>query len=84
MVFGGSVAELPLVWNMADLFMGLMVLTNVTAILLLFPQAKKALQDYDRQKKMGIDDPLFCRDVLPGQDSIACWGPADPSIHKKP
>ncbi len=77
MVFGGSVAELTLVWNMADLFMGLMVLTNVTAILLLFPQVKRTLQDYESQKKSGIEDPLFCKNVLPNQENIVCWAPPE-------
>ena len=35
MVLFGSVATLQVVWNMADLFMGLMVITNLIAITLL-------------------------------------------------
>lgn len=45
--FWGSIADLPLVWNLADLFMAFMVLTNVSAIILLFPQARACLLDYE-------------------------------------
>ena len=36
MVFVGSVASLPAIWNFADLSMGLMALTNLVAIVILF------------------------------------------------
>lgn len=73
MVFWGSTADLPLVWNLADLFMAFMVLTNVTAILLLFPQAKAALKDYESQLRRGIKIPRFHRDVLPMQKGVFWW-----------
>ena len=50
MVFFGSVAELSLVWNLADLFMALMAITNIIAILLLGKYAFIALDDYTQQK----------------------------------
>ena len=59
MVFFGSVAELSLVWNLADLFMALMAITNIIAILLLGKYAFIALDDYTQQKKQGIKDPVF-------------------------
>ena len=53
MVFIGSVASLPAIWNFADLSMGLMALVNLVAILLLSPVALRILRDYERQVKEG-------------------------------
>lgn len=73
MVFWGAMADLPLVWNLADLFMAFMVLTNVTAILILFPQARAALLDYEKQIKDGIKVPMFHRKVLPKEQGVYWW-----------
>ena len=83
MVFWGSMADLPLVWNLADLFMAFMVLTNVTAILILFPQARAALQDYERQIKAGIKNPIFHRNVLPSQRGVVWWDEENNFDHSK-
>ena len=53
MVFVGSVASLPAIWNFADLSMGLMALTNLVAIIILSPVALRILRDYERQVKEG-------------------------------
>lgn len=53
MVFIGSVASLPAIWNFADLSMGLMALINLVAIVLLSPVALRILRDYERQVKEG-------------------------------
>ena len=53
MVFVGSVASLPAIWNFADLSMGLMALVNLTAILIMSPIAHRILRDYERQIKEG-------------------------------
>lgn len=73
MVYFGSIASLNLVWNLADLFMAFMVLTNLTAILLLWKQCKAAMLDYFKQKKAGIVEPTFDRSVLPTQEGIVWW-----------
>ncbi|MBJ3789343.1 alanine:cation symporter family protein, partial [Bacillus sp. OA1] len=72
MVLFGSVATLQVVWNMADLFMGLMVITNLIAITLLGRFAYAALTDYVRQKKQG-KDPVFSADSIPGLTNTECW-----------
>lgn len=77
MVYFGSVAELSLVWNLADLFMALMAITNIIAILLLGKYAYIALDDYVKQKKQGIKDPEFKASILPTQDGIYWWGKQD-------
>lgn len=74
MTFLGSIAKLELVWNLADLFMAFLILTNVTAIVLLNKQAVAALKDYIFQKKQGIKVPVFNKSVLPDQSGIVWWG----------
>lgn len=66
MVFFGSVAGLDLVWNLADIFMAIMTITNLIAIVLLGEIAVKALADYNRQKRAGVRDPVFKASSIPG------------------
>ncbi len=72
MVFFGSIAQLNLVWNLADLFMAFMAITNIIAILLLTNPACIALSDYTRQKKAG-KNPAFNAAVLPQKDGVYYW-----------
>ena len=65
MVMFGSVASVPLVWDMADVSMGFMALINLGAIFLLRNHAVAAWKDYKRQVTSGVDAPTFSRDVLP-------------------
>ncbi|HEF8773860.1 TPA: alanine:cation symporter family protein [Providencia stuartii] len=53
MVMFGALAEMPLIWKMADLSMGLMAITNLIAILLLSGIAFKLAKDYNLQRKAG-------------------------------
>lgn len=73
MVIWGSIAEMPLVWNMADLFMGLMALINLIAILMLGKIAFAALKDYAKHKKEG-KDPVFNVNNIKGLKNVECWG----------
>lgn len=73
MVAFGSVAELPFVWNLADLFMALMAIVNLIAIALLGRNAFIALRDYQEQKKSGIVDPVFHPELLPDRRGIEVW-----------
>lgn len=52
-VFLGAQAEFGLIWNIADITMGLMAIVNIVAILLLGNIAIKALKHYEAQKKKG-------------------------------
>lgn len=65
MVYFGAISSAHLVWNMADLFMGLMATINLIAILLLAPYARMLLKDYTQQLKQGIDEPEFKIDQYP-------------------
>lgn len=53
MVMFGALASMPFVWNLADLSMGLMAITNLIAILLLSNLAIKLARDYNDQRKAG-------------------------------
>ncbi|MDY3983657.1 MAG: alanine/glycine:cation symporter family protein [Veillonellaceae bacterium] len=77
MVFLGSIATLDLVWALADLFMGFLVLTNITSIVRLGKVARIVLEDYFKQKKAGIKEPVFTKDILPDQHGIAWWTEKD-------
>jgi putative sodium/glutamine symporter len=72
MVVFGSVAKVQLVWDLADLFMGFMVIVNLIAILLLSKVAFAALNDYINQKKDG-KNPVFYKDTIKNHENIECW-----------
>ena len=65
MVYFGSIASVPLIWNMADLFMGVMASINLIAILLLMPFLLMLLRDYTGQLKRGVKEPEFKLDNHP-------------------
>jgi len=65
MVYFGSIASVPLIWNMADLFMGVMASINLIAILLLMPFLLMLLKDYTGQLKRGVKEPEFKLDNHP-------------------
>lgn len=64
-VYFGAVANVPLVWDMADMAMGTMAWINLVAILLLSPLAFMLLRDYTGKLKMG-KDPEFKLSEHPG------------------
>ena len=72
-VFLGSIAELKLIWNCADLFMGLLCVTNIYAIINLRKYAFIALDDYVLQKKEGIKVPVFSEKTMPNKTGIHAW-----------
>ena len=58
MVFIGAGNSLDVAWSLADITMGLEAVVNIIAILLLGRIAFAALDDYEKQKKAGLD-PVF-------------------------
>ena len=73
MVLFGSVAKVQLVWDLADVFMGLMAIINLIAIALLGKYAFVVLKDYTDQKKAGIKDPVFVASNIKGLENVECW-----------
>ena len=57
-VFVGAMASLGVVWDTADVLMGLMAIINVPVIFLLVKPAAACLDDYVQQKKAG-KNPVF-------------------------
>ena len=57
-IFLGAQADFSLVWNLADVTMGLMAIVNIIAIFLLSGTVVKVLNDYEKQKKQG-NKPVF-------------------------
>jgi len=75
MVFGGCLVELQMLWKLADIFMALMAILNLTALLLLSGLAVKVVKDYERQQRMG-KIPVFNPDHYPelrGQLEPGIW-----------
>ena len=70
-IFLGAQADFSLVWNIADVTMGLMAIVNIVAILLLGNIAIKTLNDYEEQEKEGIN-PVFDAKKL-GIENTECW-----------
>lgn len=54
----GTVRSTELVWKLGDIGYGLIAWFNMVAIALLLPIALRALRDYERQQKDGLD-PVF-------------------------
>jgi len=74
MVMFGAMATLELVWSLVDLFMALLTACNLVAIVILGRYAFRLFDDYRRQKRAGIKEPVFHRSSLPEiADEIECW-----------
>ena len=73
MVLCGSIVKLQVVWDLADLFMGIMAIINLISITLLGKYAFLALDDYTKQKKAGIKNPIFNASNIKGLKNVECW-----------
>ncbi|MBP3327689.1 MAG: alanine:cation symporter family protein, partial [Clostridia bacterium] len=58
LIFLGAGLSADLLWNIADVTMGLMTVINMPVILYLSKYAVAALKDYDTQRKQG-KTPVF-------------------------
>lgn len=74
MVLFGALTKVQVVWDLADVFMGLMAVINLVAIAFLGKFAFMALDDYTSQKKSGIKDPVFDATKFKGLEHVECWG----------
>ncbi len=52
LIFIGAIAKLSIVWNISDIFNGLMALPNIIALLLLSPIIIKELNNYLKREKL--------------------------------
>ncbi|MFL1676203.1 alanine/glycine:cation symporter family protein [Paenibacillus dendritiformis] len=80
MVLFGSVAKVAIVWDLADLFMAFMAITNLIAIVMLGRIAFDALKDYQEQKRQGRN-PVFHLSHFQSLRNVECWGePTEPDL----
>ncbi|MDO4393304.1 MAG: alanine/glycine:cation symporter family protein [Bacillota bacterium] len=62
-VYLGAVATAGLVWDLADMCQGLMVICNIPVILIIGKPAFDALKDYKKQKAEGKDPEFKAADI---------------------
>ena len=55
--------DLDVVWGIIDVFVGIIVFINVISLFLLFKKVKEVMDDYERQKDEGIENPVWQRDT---------------------
>ena len=71
-VFVGAGMEMSMLWNISDVLMGVMAIINIPVILILSNMAMKALKDYERQLKMGMN-PVFKSKDIGMKEKLDCW-----------
>lgn len=64
-VIYGAIGTLDTAWALVDICMGLLTLCNLVAIAMLSKYVFRLLDDYRRQKKAGIKEPVFKSNTLP-------------------
>jgi AGCS family alanine or glycine:cation symporter len=66
-VFYGTIRSADLAWAMGDIGVGLMAWLNIIGILIIFFMSRpalKALKDYERQMKAGVEKYTFDPEAL--------------------
>lgn len=71
-VFIGALLDFGLVWNLADVLMGIMALINLPVIVILGKTALATLNDYIRQRKEG-KDPVFKANSIGLKEKTDFW-----------
>ncbi|MCK5824719.1 MAG: alanine:cation symporter family protein [Ichthyobacteriaceae bacterium] len=82
MVFFGTTASLKLVWNLADIFMGLMALLNITALIMLRKIAFEVYYDYINQLKKGLN-PIFHKKTIKSLKDVDSWDDEHTKLHSQ-
>ncbi|MEX9542600.1 alanine:cation symporter family protein, partial [Escherichia coli] len=70
-IFIGSIQSVSMMWSLGDIGFGSMSYLNLIAIVFLSKPALRALRDYERQEKLGID-PVFDPKVA-GIENAEVW-----------
>ncbi len=63
LIFFGAGLSADLLWNVADITMGLMTLINVPVIIILGKYAFRALKDYKKQRREGKNPEFHSKDI---------------------
>lgn len=73
-IFFGAVIPMDAAWASADITMGLMTLINLPCCFIMFDTARKALTDYEKQKKEGKNPEFKATDIGLDESSLSYWG----------
>jgi len=68
-VFLGAQADFSMIWNIADITMGLMAIVNIIAIFILGKVAFRCLENYEKQRKKGRK-PVFYEEDIGIHDTV--------------
>ncbi len=68
-----TVADVSLVDTVSDTFMAAMAAVNMLIVCLLSRQVFEAYADYRKQKREGVEDPVFHKDVLSDSSGVTEW-----------
>ena len=71
-IFSGALLDFGMVWNLADVFMGIMALINLPVIVMLGKPALETLKDYVAQRKAG-KNPQFHAATVGLQGKVDFW-----------
>lgn len=63
LILAGAVLSADLLWNLADITMGLMTLINMPVILIMGRYAIRALKDYEQKCKQGASTTFRAKDI---------------------
>lgn len=80
-VYWGATNNFDLAWNMSDIFMGFQCFVNLVALFAIGGWAIKALKDYEKQRKAGLN-PVFIGNLIPGLPKTQCWHVSAEEIDK--
>lgn len=64
--------DMGLLWDTADVLMGVMAIINLPVILALHRVVLGALRDYDAQREAG-KNPVFKAASIGMEDQVECW-----------
>jgi AGCS family alanine or glycine:cation symporter/putative sodium/glutamine symporter len=67
------IADVTIVDDISDTFMAAMAAVNMAIVALLSRQVFEAYADYRRQKKAGVEEPEFHKDVLSDPTGVTEW-----------
>ncbi len=73
LIFVGTIATASMVWNIADMLQGFMVVINVPVIIILMKPAMKALEDYVAQKKAGKNPHFIAKEIGLDDSQMDFW-----------
>ena len=71
-IFVGAGLSADMLWNIADVTMGAMTLINMPVIFILSKYAVRAINDYVKQRKEGIEPVFKAKDIDLPHD-VDCW-----------